>query len=77
MSAQLNNKATNNKQNISESIQSTLAELRRPRMHWPARAEAARAVVAVLTLLAIGAGLVGFVDLLLSRVLDPFLNVLR
>lgn len=74
MPTNLNNKTTNNKQNIFEWMLLTLAELRRPKMHWPARSEAARAIVAVLTLLAIGAGIVGLVDLLLSRVLDPLLS---
>jgi len=74
MFADLNNKTTNNKQNISASIHSTLAELSRPKMHWPVRAEAARATVAVLALLAIGAGLVGGVDFVLSHTLDVVIS---
>ena len=74
MSAKLNIDNTNNTENILTSIQLTVAELRRPRMHWPARSEAARAIVAVLTLLAIGACLTGGVDFILSHTMDVILT---
>ena len=74
MHVKLNDNNTNNIQNIVDIAQATLAELRRPKMHWPARAEAVRALVAVLVLLAIGAALVGGVDFLLSHTMDVVMS---
>ena len=74
MSVKLNTDNSNNTQNMLTSVEATFAELRRPRMHWPTRCETFRAVIAVVTFLVIGAGLVGLADLLLSRILDPLLS---
>jgi preprotein translocase SecE subunit len=73
MSVNLNSDNANHTKLLLDAVHATVDELTRPKMHWPGRVEAIRAVVAVLTLLAIGAGFVGLVDLVLSRILDPLL----